>query len=116
MYLSLKNLLQKLEDYRQMTAQEQLHKIMTGGGDLMDENSKVEGSRVFLIADILVSFVFLIAEIIAVVYAVKLAFKCSPKNSPARTVNLLISVVHPIPYLLLNMLLNPCSREVLSKW
>ena len=116
MYLSLTNLLKKLEAYRQMTAQEQLHKIMSGSSKLLDDDSKFEGSPTILLADIVVSFIFLFAELVAVVYAIKMAVKCTRGESPERTVNLLIAVVHPIPYLLFNMLLNPCAKSVLQTW
>lgn len=116
MYLSLKNLLQKLEDYRQMTAQEQLQKVMTGTPDLLDEESEGKGSRAILLADIVVSGLFLFAEIVAVLYAIKMAVRCTRGESPERTIHLLIAVVHPLPYLLLNMLLNPCAKGVLQAW
>lgn len=115
MYFSLTNLFKKLEDYKNMTAVDRLEKIIEEDPLSPTGPKKEKDNHVFALIDISVNVLFLFAEVVAAIYAVKMALKCA-RSGPERTIHLLIAVTNPLPYLLLNMLLNPCSKDVLAKW
>lgn len=57
--------------------------------------------------------VFLILELIVLYYAIALAFSCTQKG-PERIVNVILAVLFPFPYLMLNILLNGCAKSTLQ--
>ena len=67
----------------------------------------------FYIFIILIALIFLILEIVLLYFALMIALHCS-KTKEERIVNVILAIVFTIPYVLLNILFNPCAKQYLG--
>lgn len=67
----------------------------------------------FYIFLLIVSLIFFLFELVLLYFAVFIAINCS-KSREERIVNFVLAVVFTIPYVLLNILFNPCAKEYLQ--
>lgn len=59
------------------------------------------------------AIIFFIMELIVLYYAVAISFSCSQKG-PERVVNIVLAVLFPFPYIMLNILFNECAKSRLQ--
>jgi hypothetical protein len=82
-----------------------------------DSNNSTSSSSGFVSAFyiflLIVSLIFFLFELVLLYFAVFIAINCS-KSREERIVNFVLAVVFTIPYVLLNILFNPCAKEYLQ--
>lgn len=61
---------------------------------------------------VIISLIFFLFELVLLYFAVYIAIYCS-KSREERIVNFVLAVVFTIPYVLLNILFNPCAKDYL---
>ena len=62
---------------------------------------------------IVVAFVFFILELILLFFAIKMVLDCT-EPGPERIVHMVLAVMFTLPYVLLNILFNDCSKKSLK--
>ena len=60
----------------------------------------------------IVSIIFFVMELIVLYYAISIAFNCT-KGGPERIVNFILACFFTVPYVMLNILFNKCSKSLL---
>jgi NADH:ubiquinone oxidoreductase subunit 3 (subunit A) len=65
----------------------------------------------FLLA---VAILFFVLELMLLIFAINIAFKCS-STVEERVVHVTLACIFTLPYILGMILLNPCARAVLSR-
>ena len=67
----------------------------------------------FYIFLLIIAIIFFIFELIILYFAVFIAINCS-KSREERIVNFVLAVLFTIPYVLFNILFNPCAKDYLQ--
>jgi hypothetical protein len=71
-------------------------------------------SAAFASFAVVVGILFFMMELIVLFYAINTALVCT-KPGPERIVNVVLAVTFTIPYMLLNLLFNKCTKSTLRK-
>lgn len=66
----------------------------------------------FYVFLLIIALIFFFFELILLYFAVFIAINCS-KSREERIVNFVLAVTFTIPYVLLNILFNPCAKDYL---
>lgn len=61
---------------------------------------------------VVIALIFFILEIILLFYAILIALNCT-KAGAERIVHIVLAVIFTLPYMLLNVLFNPCAKNTL---
>ena len=67
----------------------------------------------FYVFLLIIAFIFFFFELILLYFAVFIAINCS-KSREERIVNFVLAVLFTIPYVLFNILFNPCAKDYLQ--
>ena len=70
-------------------------------------------SAAFVSFGIVLAIIFFVAELVVLFYAINSAMVCS-KSGPERIVNIVLATTFTIPYMMLNILFNQCTKDTLS--
>jgi hypothetical protein len=62
---------------------------------------------------LVVAIIFFSMELVLLFFSISIAMYCS-KTSQERIVNLVLATMFTTPYMLLNILFNPCAKNVLQ--
>lgn len=74
-------------------------------------NAGISGA--FASFTLVVAVIFFVLELIVLFYAITMAINCTDPGAE-RVVNVVLAVVFTIPYVLLNILFNPCAKNTLK--
>ena len=78
-----------------------------------DSTGSTTGSKTSSVVLVAFAILFLLMELVIVYYSIVIAFSCSQKG-PERVVNVILAVLFPVPYLMLNLLFNNCAKSTLQ--
>lgn len=106
---ALKNSLEKYKKSKRRGKNNKSKRVKRSSALRSSESSSNSNSALSVAAAV----VFLVLELIVLYYAIALAFSCSQKG-PERVVNVILAVLFPFPYLMLNILLNGCAKSTLQ--
>jgi len=108
MLLSLNTLKNCIENYKK-------YKSKSGSIENYDNEKSVKKGFTDAINSFLViiALIFFLFELLLLYFAIYIAIKCS-KSREERIVNFVLAIIFTIPYVLLNILFNPCAKIYLQ--
>jgi len=75
--------------------------------------AKAGASSALALFWLIFAILFFFMELIVLYYAISISFSCTQKG-PERVVNIVLAVLFPFPYVMLNILFNKCAKSRLQ--
>ena len=106
MLISISLLKNSLKNYNKV---QKNHKETYSFGQAAEAGTSAAFVSFFLV----ISYIFVILEVILLFYAINMAIVCT-EGGPERIVNIVLAVTFTIPYVMLNILFNDCAKQTLK--